>query len=94
MLERPKSAFYQQEMLLECAKITLYQQDMPHQQDVLLERQKSTLYQQEMLIESAKNTLYQHTFREGKNHTPLMTESTFCVRQVAVGLNFLYSNLL
>ena len=57
MLERPKSAFYQQEMLLECAKITLYQQDMPHQQDVLLERQKSTLYQQEMLIESAKNKL-------------------------------------
>ena len=44
-------------MLLESAKITLYQQDMPHKQDMLLERQKSTLYQQEMLVEKAKMTL-------------------------------------
>ena len=63
MLERQKSTLYQQKMLLKGAKITFYQQDMPHQQDVLLERQNSTLYQQEMLIESAKNTLYQHAFR-------------------------------
>ena len=30
MLERQKSSFYQHEMLLECAKITPYQQDMSH----------------------------------------------------------------
>ena len=53
MLERQKSALYQQEMLLESAKITLYQQDM------LLERHKSALYQQDMLLEKAKMTLHQ-----------------------------------
>ena len=52
MLERQKSALYQQEMLLESVKITLYQQDMPHQQVMLLERQKSALYQQDMLMPS------------------------------------------
>ena len=30
MLARQKSSIYQHEMLLECAKITLYQQDMSH----------------------------------------------------------------
>ena len=30
MLERQKSSIYQHEMLLECAKITPYQQDMSH----------------------------------------------------------------
>ena len=30
MLERQKSSLYQQEMLLGSAKITVYQQDMPH----------------------------------------------------------------
>ena len=52
MLERQKSALYQQEMLLENVKITLYQQDMPHQQDMLIERQKSALYQQDILMPS------------------------------------------
>ena len=52
MLERQKSALYQQEMLLENVKITLYQQDMPHQQDMLIERQKSALYQQDILLPS------------------------------------------
>ena len=41
-------------MLLECAKITPYQQDMSHKEDMLLESAKNTLYQQEMLLESAK----------------------------------------
>ena len=76
-------------MLLENAKITLYQQDMLHQQDMLLERQKSTLYQQEMLLEGGKNKLYQHTFKKAKNHTLQhhtaqglkgSTSSTFCVK--------------
>ena len=67
MLERQKSALYQQEMLLESAKIILYQQDMLHQQDTLIERQKCTLYQQKMLLEGGKNKLYQHTFDQ--HHT-------------------------